>query len=301
MSKTGSIAMALIFFSAVLGFIACATMESGNTDKETAVREAFNKQTPMVRDGNAEMIKATISQQFKQEDVLQEMAASLLSGKRKMFSRTLKEVQIEGEKARLSYQVMEAAEGEKKPVQRQVSDETWTQDPDGQWRLSQFSVEELKHLKERAAAAGALQEMAQAEKTGMGKGGESKGYIYKPGKKRDPFQSLILSRANKGAVLVDLATGPVCEDHIQSPLEEWDTAQLKLEGILFRDKTDRFGMIGMPDGKGYTVQLDQYIGKNCGKVSDILVDRIVITEQWRRSRGNTETMTRTLKLRPEED
>lgn len=301
MSKSGSITMMLVFVSVVLGFIACATMESGNADTETAVREAFNKQTSVVRDGNTEMIKATISPQLKQEDVQQEAAASLLSGKRKMFSRTLKEIRIEGEKAQLSYQVMEAAEGEKKPVQRQVSNEVWSKDPDGQWRLFQFSPEELGHLKERAAGGGSLQETAQAGITGSGKNEKSRGYVYTSGKKRDPFQSLILARAAKGAAQAELITGPLCEDHVRSPLEEWDTSQLKLEGILVRNGTDQFGMIGAPDGKGYSVQLQHYVGKNCGKVSEILADRIVITELWRKSRGNTETMTRTLKLRPEED
>jgi len=128
-----------------------------------------------------------------------------------------------------------------------------------------------------------------------------KRFVYNPSKKRDPFRSLILKRAASAAPIQTVAAGPICEDHIRSPLEAWDLPILRLEGVLVLDDQDWFGMIGAPDGRGYSVRVNHYVGRNCGQVSEILPNRIIIREQWRRSRGNIDTLTHTLKLRPEEE
>jgi type IV pilus assembly protein PilP len=130
---------------------------------------------------------------------------------------------------------------------------------------------------------------------------ETRRYVYNPGGKRDPFRSLILERTASAVPVQSVAAGPICDDHVRSPLESWDLPLLRLTGVLVRDEKDWFGMIGAPDGRGYSVRENHYVGRNCGRVTEILPDRIVITEQWRRTRGNIDTLIHTLKLRPEEE
>jgi type IV pilus assembly protein PilP len=104
------------------------------------------------------------------------------------------------------------------------------------------------------------------EKLEVAKKGEPE-YTYNPAGKPDPFKPFIqLTPIKAGARGVPL-----------TPLQRYETNQLKLVAII----SAREGNVALVEdsaGKGYFLKKGTAIGKNDGKVTQILKDRVVIQE-----------------------
>lgn len=121
-------------------------------------------------------------------------------------------------------------------------------------------------------------------------------YVYNPADTRDPFRSVLLERlirrGEKGKGLT--ANVPF------TPLQKFDVSALKLTAV-FWGEMGSYAIIDAPDGKGYTIKLGTFLGKNSGVVTAILQDMIVVDEQYIDIIDDTVKVRKaTLKLKPEE-
>ena len=116
------------------------------------------------------------------------------------------------------------------------------------------------------------------------------GYIYDPTGKPDPFRPFILEmKRNKEE-----------SEKALQPLQRYDLSQLKLVGIIW-DLHNPRALVEDSAGKGYIITKGSYIGKNEGKVIDILEKEVVITEKATDIFGETETRETRIKLRTGEE
>ena len=98
--------------------------------------------------------------------------------------------------------------------------------------------------------------------------------VYNPKGKNDPF--LPLFQAKPAATSVE--TKKRKKRIPRTPLERIALNQLKLTGIILRPAGNK-AMMEEATGKGYVVIKGTPIGKNWGKVTEILKDRIIIEEE----------------------
>jgi len=102
-------------------------------------------------------------------------------------------------------------------------------------------------------------------------------YSYSSAGKPDPFKpflQLVSSRSGSRAAL--------------TPLQKFDISQLKLVAII----TAPGGNIALVEdvtGKGYFLKKGTWIGKNDGKVTKILKDKVIIEEVYQDIFGQTKT------------
>lgn len=87
-------------------------------------------------------------------------------------------------------------------------------------------------------------------------------YSYSPMGRRDPFKPLI-NKANK--VVKKINSRP---EKIKGPLEKFELDQFRLMAIMVVKGAPR-AMVKAPDGKSYTVKVNDYIGMNDGQVTKI--------------------------------
>jgi len=100
--------------------------------------------------------------------------------------------------------------------------------------------------------------------------------IYNPEGKIDPFASLFKTAKptakdeenQKDEEVICIAN---------TPLQKLDLGQLKLAGII-RSSGGNSAMVEEASGRGYVVKKDTFIGINCGRVAQILKDRIIVNE-----------------------
>lgn len=90
-------------------------------------------------------------------------------------------------------------------------------------------------------------------------------FNYDPSGKRDPFVKYDASSKNKQQVRGD------------TPLEQVDIKSLKLTAIMSVDNDPR-AVIENSEGKGFFVQRGTKIGLNGGVISEILENKIIISE-----------------------
>jgi type IV pilus assembly protein PilP len=102
-------------------------------------------------------------------------------------------------------------------------------------------------------------------------------YSYNPAGKSDPFRPFIqLASVRSGSRAV------------LTPLQKFDISQLKLVAII----TAPGGNIALVEdvtGKGYFLKKGTWIGKNDGKVTKILKDKVIIEEVYQDIFGQTKT------------
>jgi len=100
--------------------------------------------------------------------------------------------------------------------------------------------------------------------------------IYNPEGKIDPFASLFKTAKTTAKDEENQKDGEViCISH--TPLQKIDLGQLKLAGIIRAPGGNR-AMVEEATGRGYVVKKDTFIGINCGRVAQILKDRIIVNE-----------------------
>jgi type IV pilus assembly protein PilP len=111
-------------------------------------------------------------------------------------------------------------------------------------------------------------------------------YIYNPVGKRDPFRSPVTT----------VVTGP--EGQCTEPLCQWDLDQLSLVAVVTGD-ANPFAMVEDPHGRGYIVRRNTKIGKQGGKVTQILRDSVTVTEFWTAPDGTQKPNYLSLQLKPD--
>ena len=113
---------------------------------------------------------------------------------------------------------------------------------------------------------------AEAKKTATAKSEEKKepekeeAYSYNPTGKPDPFKPFLQLTPYR-----EPRSAPL------TPLQKYETSQLKLVAVLFTPEGN-IGLVEDATGKGYFVKKGTLVGKNDGKVTKILNDRVMVEE-----------------------
>ncbi len=113
-------------------------------------------------------------------------------------------------------------------------------------------------------------------------------YSYNPIAKRDPFRSPVDDGAPRGD------TGGNCNE----PLCQFDMDQLTLVAVVTGD-ANPIAMVEDPSRRGYIVRRGSRMGKQGGKVTQILRDSVIVTEYWTAPDGKVNPNPVALKLTPE--
>ena len=93
-------------------------------------------------------------------------------------------------------------------------------------------------------------------------------YAYNPSGKPDPFKPFLQSTPLREA-----------RSFPSTPLQKYDISQLKLVALLSGPEGN-IGLVEDATGKGYFIKKGTWIGKNEGKVTKILADRVIIEEAY---------------------
>jgi len=93
-------------------------------------------------------------------------------------------------------------------------------------------------------------------------------YTYNPAGKPDPFKPFIQLTPVREARNVPL-----------TPLQKYEISQLKLVAIISTPEGN-MGLVEDSAGKGYFLKKGTEIGKNDGKVTKILQDRVIVEEAF---------------------
>jgi len=113
-------------------------------------------------------------------------------------------------------------------------------------------------------------------------------YSYNPLAKRDPFRSSVEEvRAPNGA-------NTICRE----PLCQWDLDQLTLVGVV-TGEANPLAMVEDPQGRGYLLRRSTRMGKQGGKVTQILRDSVTVTEYWTGPDGKINPNPVNLRLKPD--
>jgi type IV pilus assembly protein PilP len=94
-------------------------------------------------------------------------------------------------------------------------------------------------------------------------------YAYNSLGKRDPFRSLV-EEVRTPATENSACTEPLCQ---------WDLDQLTLVAVVTGD-ANPLAMVEDPQGRGYLVHRAARVGRQGGKVTQILRDSVTVTEYW---------------------
>lgn len=115
-------------------------------------------------------------------------------------------------------------------------------------------------------------------------------YAYNPLGKRDPFRSPLeeLRQGSQGAQ-VEACNEPLCQ---------WDLDQLVLVAVVTGD-ANPIAMVEDPQGRGYIVKRNTKIGKQGGKVTQILRDSVTVTEFWTAPDGKVNPNPVSMRLKPD--
>ena len=111
-------------------------------------------------------------------------------------------------------------------------------------------------------------------------------YSYNPLGKRDPFRSPDEFRR----AVANEVQGPCNE-----PLCQWDLDQLELKAVVTGD-ANPFAMLEDPKGRGHIVRRNSRVGRQGGKVSQILRDSITVTEYWTQPDGKRASVPKDKKI-----
>ncbi len=114
-------------------------------------------------------------------------------------------------------------------------------------------------------------------------------YVYNPVGKRDPFRSPEVEPATQAALANVACTEPLCR---------FDIDQLTLVAVVSGD-ANPLAMVQDPAGRGYFIRRNTRVGRQGGKVTQIMSDAIVITEYFTTPDGKTTANPVTLAIKAE--
>ena len=112
-------------------------------------------------------------------------------------------------------------------------------------------------------------------------------FTYNPSGRRDPFRSLIVTGGKRN---VDLLP----------PLQRREVSELKFVAVVW-GQLGTYGMLEMPDGKGYAVRIGTRVGPNRGVVKRITAKDLTVVEHYVDFFGETRTRDIVLDLRTREE
>jgi type IV pilus assembly protein PilP len=115
-------------------------------------------------------------------------------------------------------------------------------------------------------------------------------YSYNPLGKRDPFRSMV------DDARVATTNDSPCKD----PLCQWDLDQYTLVGVITGD-TNPVAMVEDPMGRGYVIRRNTRMGKQGGKVTQILRDAVTVSEHWTAPDGKDHFNPINLRLKPDKN
>ncbi len=116
-------------------------------------------------------------------------------------------------------------------------------------------------------------------------------YIYNPIGKRDPFRSPDLDLARASAVNNAACNEPLCK---------FDLDQLTLVAVVSGD-SDPVAMVQDPQGRGYILHRNTRIGRQGGKVTQILRDSVIVTEYFTAPDGKSNANQLTLAIKADRE
>ncbi|HEY1909124.1 MAG TPA: pilus assembly protein PilP [Myxococcaceae bacterium] len=114
-------------------------------------------------------------------------------------------------------------------------------------------------------------------------------YVYNPIGKRDPFRSPDAEPATQAALASASCTEPLCR---------FDIDQLTLVAVVSGD-ANPLAMVQDPAGRGYFIRRNTRVGRQGGKVTQIMSDAVVITEYFTTPDGKTTANPITLAIKSE--
>jgi len=114
-------------------------------------------------------------------------------------------------------------------------------------------------------------------------------YVYNPVGKRDPFRSPEAEPATQAALANASCNEPLCR---------FDVDQLTLVAVVSGD-ANPLAMVQDPAGRGYFVRRNSRVGRQGGKVTQIMSDAVVITEYFTTPDGKTTANPVTLAIKSE--
>ncbi|MDI6753601.1 MAG: pilus assembly protein PilP [Thermodesulfobacteriota bacterium] len=117
-------------------------------------------------------------------------------------------------------------------------------------------------------------------------------YTYNPKGKPDPFKPLIVERPETPLTLKKVAEAA---PEPGTPLERLELSQIKLVALIWGIREPR-AMVEDNAGKGYIITNGTPIGKNKGKVTQIIPTGVVVSERYETAAGKFTTREVTLKL-----
>jgi type IV pilus assembly protein PilP len=132
--------------------------------------------------------------------------------------------------------------------------------------------------KTKAPAVEKKEEPARVAEKKEGEKKEEKEFTYNPAGKPDPFKPFIQLTPAKGFS----RSTPL------SPLQKYDISQLKLVAIISAPEGN-IALVEDVTGKGYFLKRGTWIGKNDGKVTKILKDKVIIEEAYQDVFGQIKT------------
>ena len=115
---------------------------------------------------------------------------------------------------------------------------------------------------------------------------------YRPIGKIDPFAPLLKGSA---AIAAGVKLKEKKRRQPLTPLEKVDLSQLTLNGIIQAPGGNR-AIVTEASGKGYVIREGTFIGKQSGRVNEILKDRVIVEEEVENVLGKVILRTRELKL-----
>jgi len=113
-------------------------------------------------------------------------------------------------------------------------------------------------------------------------------YSYNPVGKPDPFKPFIQLVSREGL------------RKAVTPLQKFDISQLKLVAIISTSHGN-VALVEDATGKGYVLKKGMWIGKNDGKVTSILRDKVIVEEVYQDIFGQTKTSEISLLLHKVEE
>jgi type IV pilus assembly protein PilP len=114
-------------------------------------------------------------------------------------------------------------------------------------------------------------------------------YVYNPVGKRDPFRSPEAEPSSQAALANATCNEPLCR---------FDVDQLTLVAVVSGD-ANPLAMVQDPAGRGYFVRRNTRVGRQGGKVTQIMSDAVVITEYFTTPDGKTSANPVTLAIKSE--
>ena len=163
----------------------------------------------------------------------------------------------------------EAQPAVKKPKEKPSEAETATKPPLQQAKRKQV-MPEKKPTPQQAKTS--------PERTAK-KAGKQTAYFYDPKGKPNPFQPLFAIEAPQRRMAPSKRKGKKEEKRLPlTPLQRIDLSQLKVVGIIISPAGNK-ALVEEPSGKGYVIAKGTYVGTNFGRVTKVLIDRVIVEEE----------------------